>query len=439
MNLPKEPFESYADDPIFNILAVTQQTHIDPATLRAWERRYHIPKPKRDVQGHRLYSERDIMILRWLKNQVDASVRIKQAVEMLYLQAPQSLSKTTTVAAPQTGSFDRLIQEFVTAIQSFDYINAHQTITRALGLYPVEDVCINFLMPAIAYIGSEWEKDALTLQMEHFASNLIRERLQAMLAGSPLPTRPGRVIIGCAPLDWHELGGLTLALLMRWRGWEVIYLGQNVGLAGLGQTLTDLKPQALTLSASRLPGMRYLANAAHILHEATNGRGVFTFAGRIFNVLPHFTNYVPGVYLGADLLTAIDQLEAVLSQPKAQLPRYAPPTFSERTSSALTVFRQYRAEIESTAIALLLPHTSEMAEVPQAVHELMEVMLLALQYDDPTLADEMYHWAYTTLPTYGIPHSVTEDFLGAWQAYIDQLLPLNEAKIINSFVESLRP
>src|SRR4030042_4721348 len=50
----------------FNVKAVVRETGLKPDTLRAWERRYRLPRPERTAGGHRLYSQRDIDCLRWL-------------------------------------------------------------------------------------------------------------------------------------------------------------------------------------------------------------------------------------------------------------------------------------------------------------------------------------------------------------------------------------
>ena len=52
--------------PVYNIKAVSRLVGLLPVTLRAWERRYGLPAPSRGEQGYRLYSERDLHVLRWL-------------------------------------------------------------------------------------------------------------------------------------------------------------------------------------------------------------------------------------------------------------------------------------------------------------------------------------------------------------------------------------
>src|SRR5947208_8760878 len=74
--------EHYSNVPLFNTKAVVQQTGITAPTLRAWERRYMILSPERAQNDYRLYSERDIAIIRWLKECVDAGMAISQAIAL---------------------------------------------------------------------------------------------------------------------------------------------------------------------------------------------------------------------------------------------------------------------------------------------------------------------------------------------------------------------
>src|SRR2546427_12509418 len=74
--------EHYSDVPLFNTKAVVHQTGIAAPTLRAWERRYMILSPERAHNDYRLYSERDIAIIRWLKERVDAGMSISQAIAL---------------------------------------------------------------------------------------------------------------------------------------------------------------------------------------------------------------------------------------------------------------------------------------------------------------------------------------------------------------------
>src|SRR5260370_33274253 len=74
--------ERYADNPIFNTKGVVKQTGVPAPTLRAWERRYDILSPERANNDYRLYSERDIATIHWLKKRVDEGMSISQAIAL---------------------------------------------------------------------------------------------------------------------------------------------------------------------------------------------------------------------------------------------------------------------------------------------------------------------------------------------------------------------
>src|SRR4249919_2127479 len=97
--------------PVFNTKAVARETGVPADTFRAWERRYGIPRPQRTPGGHRLYSERDIRIIRWLRDRTDEGVNISHAVMLL------SNTLDTPPPAPadndESRAIDRLLDEMV--------------------------------------------------------------------------------------------------------------------------------------------------------------------------------------------------------------------------------------------------------------------------------------------------------------------------------------
>jgi DNA-binding transcriptional MerR regulator len=58
----------------FRINHVAETTGIPEATLRAWERRYHVPKPARTPSGYRLYSQDDVAQVRKMRELCEAGV-----------------------------------------------------------------------------------------------------------------------------------------------------------------------------------------------------------------------------------------------------------------------------------------------------------------------------------------------------------------------------
>ena len=67
--------------PLYNIGVVARLTTIPISTLHAWERRYGFPHSSARTQGgHRLYSEKDVTLLRLVKAQIEQGITARQAV-----------------------------------------------------------------------------------------------------------------------------------------------------------------------------------------------------------------------------------------------------------------------------------------------------------------------------------------------------------------------
>src|ERR1700730_4730802 len=116
--------EHYADVPLFNTKAVVQKTGIAAPTLRAWERRYAILSPERAQNDYRLYSERDIAIIRWLKDRVDAGMSISQSIALLrHLEEEHHQLHRKDLPPERTSPFEVIISNSV--------VGKHETIAKS--------------------------------------------------------------------------------------------------------------------------------------------------------------------------------------------------------------------------------------------------------------------------------------------------------------------
>ncbi|MBK8046210.1 MAG: MerR family transcriptional regulator [Anaerolineales bacterium] len=213
--------------PTFNLKAVVRETGLKPDTLRAWERRYGVPTPQRTDSGHRLYSQHDIDILKWLLARQNEGMSISRAIELwhrLELDGVDPLHATAPPGAqrgaeprpnlvsiperPALGESDvvgSLRQSWINACLAFDELQAEQLLAQAFAYFPLETVTVEIIQKALALIGEGWYRGKVTVQQEHFASALAVRRIESLLASTPAPTRPGRILVGCPPEEEHTL------------------------------------------------------------------------------------------------------------------------------------------------------------------------------------------------------------------------------------------
>jgi DNA-binding transcriptional MerR regulator len=67
----------------FRINWVAENTGVAEATLRAWERRYQVPKPARTPSGYRLYNEADVAQVQRMRELCEAGVAPADAAQQI--------------------------------------------------------------------------------------------------------------------------------------------------------------------------------------------------------------------------------------------------------------------------------------------------------------------------------------------------------------------
>ena len=97
---------------------------------------------------------------------------------------------------------------------------------------------------------------ALSTAVEHFASNYLRRKIDAIINAAPRNTTGPLVVLGCAPDDWHELGLLLIYLLLRRRGVRTLYLGQNVPVLQFVEEMERLRPAIVIIAATTVETVR---------------------------------------------------------------------------------------------------------------------------------------------------------------------------------------
>lgn len=304
----------------YNIKAVVQQTQVNVSTLRAWEQRYGVPQPTRTEHGHRLYSQRDIEIIKWLKKATEDGIAISQAVSLLQADEEQEYPSVAHVAEQHARSktlhvgdagWPDLQHQLSDALMTANIRQAHALMNTAMTLFPVDALIHDVILPILDDLGNRWMYGSdYTLQLQ-IAVQFIRQRLTSLLQihapfGSGL-----RVICGTTTNDEHDIGALIYAVLLEQHLWEVVYAGPNINIHGLSEFLVTQAPAVLVLSASmaeHVVAMQQIGQLVVSLHH----HGLrFAYAGRAFVNSPELCRRMPGTYLGDDFVTACQTMNVI--------------------------------------------------------------------------------------------------------------------------------
>jgi DNA-binding transcriptional MerR regulator len=407
--------------PVYNLKAVIRETGLTPATLRAWERRYGIFKPQRSSGGHRIFSEDEINLLKWLVARQKEGLSISRAIELWRSQADQSPARAPIVSEMQSNplpgetTLDPLRRKWRDACQAFNEPEAELALAKALAIATPEAVCVQVLQKGLAELGEGWYAGKVSVQQEHFASALAARRLNAMFAVAPPPSRPGRLLAACPPGEKHDLALLMLAFILRWRGWEVIYLGADVPLEQLDATLQAAAPNLILSVAQTLPGAASLSELARFVTEWSLP---LAFGGGIFNHIPGLAERISGHFLGQQFEAAPQAIENLLTS------RALPPALRPLTpayAKALAGFKEKEALIVNRVRQILQTSSIVPRHVETANVNFTRAIIAALTLGEINLLDFSSQWLNGLLENYGLaPASAVQYYQAYHQAVQEQ-------------------
>jgi DNA-binding transcriptional MerR regulator len=312
------------EEPFYNIGAVSEMTNIPASTLRAWERRYDFPQPVRTDGGHRLYSERDIERLKWIKDQTEHGMQISQAVQAL--RRLEEAGQFPKRAIAQTGSRnlspiapamkrDQYRQSLMQALLGSEAKRADSILSELLALYPVETLLQSVIVPLLNDVGEGWLAGEISVSEEHFTSQFLRRHLIQWLQIGPPPFDVAPVVLACAPGEWHELSLLIFGVMVRRLRWPVVNLGQSVPLDDLAAFIKESEPLAVVIAAMTEPTARELVHLSdHMPEVQKKERPLIAYGGRFFVHHPEWITDVPGLYLGDTYEEGVSRLDRRLRE-----------------------------------------------------------------------------------------------------------------------------
>jgi DNA-binding transcriptional MerR regulator len=411
-----------ANTHVYNLKAVIHEVGLSPATLRAWERRYGLLKPQRSPGGHRLYSRQDIEMLKWLVARQNEGLSISRAVEMWKTSIEDESSTSPKMLAPvlESRSGDTMLVEhrdqWIAACVAFNDQSANLALEQAFAIAAPETVCMEVLQKGLAQIGELWYAGSVSVQQEHFTSAIAIRRINALMAATAAPTRPGCIILACPPGEEHDFILLMIAYLLKRHGWDVIYLGSNVPLANLDTTIQTTKPSLILSAAQTLNS----AASLRAMSEYVFKQGVpLAYGGGIFNLVPATSECISGYFLGtevAEVTQMVDRLLSTLPPIRQTLP------VSLKYTQTLVSFIQNEAVIVRDVASAMQAEQIEPVHLEVANANLTQMVTSSLRLGDLTLLDHSIPWLNGLLTNRGFSTSMAMQFYATYRQVVERYL-----------------
>lgn len=236
----------------YTLTDLEKLTGIMAATIRIWERRYHIIKPHRTQTNRRWYDDGD---LRRLIN-ISILYRNGNKISKIALLSGSEIEEKVAELTIVSNSSDTQIDSLIIAMISLNENSVSDILLRSIINIGFEKTFTEVVFPFLKRVGIMWHTGSVNIGAEHFISNVFRVRLIAAIDALPPASDPGRkrVLMFLPENELHEMGLLFYTYLIRKMGHEVLYLGQSTPLNALAEVVESWRPQILVTGAmSEIP------------------------------------------------------------------------------------------------------------------------------------------------------------------------------------------
>lgn len=235
----------------YKIDHVAKLTGLTKHVIRSWERRFDLLKPERGDNRYRMYSQEDVDLLIYIKDQLEAGFAIGELAslgrENLIDQMKTNKSRSEpTYELP----LERIQNQLAASLTPFDRMKFIRTFNESVALFSFDEVFYKVFIPLQRKVGDLWHQGKIGVGEEHFVSNQIRQKFLAMLNQIPVSEQGAKVVLACLPNDHHELGAWIAAYQCVMNGCQVIYLGADMPVKELGAFCTLTHPNLIILSCT---------------------------------------------------------------------------------------------------------------------------------------------------------------------------------------------
>jgi DNA-binding transcriptional MerR regulator len=226
----------------FSIKELEQYSGIKAHTIRIWEKRYKLLEPLRTDTNIRMYSSDHVRKLLNVTTLLRYGWKISSISNLTETDLCQEVDRWTSDF--QNGEYESQLNALINAMISFDESEFELIFNKAVDEIGFKDTVVEILYPFLNKIGHFFQVDKITPAHEHFASSIIRRKLNAAIDNLEYkndPSKP-RFLLFLPENEHHELGLLLSNYLIRRNGNPILYLGTNLPEKNLLESIKTWSP-----------------------------------------------------------------------------------------------------------------------------------------------------------------------------------------------------
>lgn len=209
-------------------------------TIRAWESRYNLVPPKRTPTNIRFYDEEDLKLLLNIVTLNGKGYKISRISKM----SKQQISEMVTQFKSDWNNDAVQVLHLSDATLKYDETAFAEILSGCIDEMGLTKTMDLVLFPFMKKVGMLWQTGAIDPSHEHFASNLIRDRIIVEIdkVVKPEKENPKRFLLFLPEVEMHETGLLFARYLLKKCGMDTLYLGQEIPYSDIKKVIVSYKP-----------------------------------------------------------------------------------------------------------------------------------------------------------------------------------------------------
>ncbi|REK00682.1 MAG: MerR family transcriptional regulator [Bacteroidetes bacterium] len=230
----------------FSIKDIERLTGIRAHTLRIWEQRFNFPQPKRTATNIRYYDHHDLQLLLNVSTLKDKGIRISSILSL----SPEEICNKAAEFTQSLDSENTPRHMLRCAMMNLDEKNFDKILSNCIIQKGMEYAMMDVVFPFLQSVGSMWQTNTVSPSYEHFASNIIRNKLivASDTHHSYRISYTRNFILLLPDGELHEIGLLFANYMVRAAGHKSLYLGQSTTLDDIRGFMNSFPPDYWIIS-----------------------------------------------------------------------------------------------------------------------------------------------------------------------------------------------
>lgn len=249
---------------IYSISDLEKLSGIKSHTIRAWEQRYGILRPKRTPTNIRYYEDED---LQFLLN-VALLNRHGYKISKIAAMSKEEMARTISEVSEVNLGIDSELDVLTLAVIDMDEYKFSRILDSHIDQIGFEETMLEVVYPFMDRLSLLWLTGSIKPVQENFITLLIRNKLISAIEALPLTLdKKAKKFLLYLPKDeQQELSLLFMQFILKKRGFLAINLGPDMALVDLKDACQIRNPDyvftILSETFNNEPIQKYIGNLA---------------------------------------------------------------------------------------------------------------------------------------------------------------------------------